>query len=200
MHTNKGGYDMYRTTIAAAILLGACGSALGDTDMQSTYWFADGTDANGYSFLTRTHDRIIVTMELAGLNPGDAFTLWWVVFNTPEGCVDGCGEDEFGSDESLVAAGLAVANATGNIVKSDGTMEFGAVLQRGQDDPSHQVLFSTVGPVLAADPDDAEVHLIVQSHGQARGGKKLREQVSMFEANCTPACADLQFAVHLSAP
>ena len=183
-------------TAAFGLLLG--GVATADTDTQSTQWFADGTDANGHSYLTRTGDRILLTMELAGLNPGDAFTLWWVVFNTPEGCVNGCGDDEFASMETMAAAGLAVANATGNIVKSDGTLEFGAALQQGVDDASHQILFSTVGPVLAANPVDAEVHMIVQSHGQARGGKKLRQQVSEFEANCTPACADLQFAVHLA--
>ena len=191
-----------KSIIAITTTLGLLlsGAATADTDTRSTQWFADGSDANGHSYLTRTGDRILLTMELAGLNPGDAFTLWWVVFNTPEGCVNGCGDDEFASMETMAAAGLAVANATGNIVKSDGTLEFGATLQQGIDDTSHQILFSTVGPVLAANPEDAEVHLIVQSHGQARGGKKLRQQVSQFEANCTPACADLQFAVHPPGP
>jgi hypothetical protein len=30
--------------------------------------------------------------------PGDAVTLWWVVFNNPEACNDnGCGSDDFGN-------------------------------------------------------------------------------------------------------
>jgi hypothetical protein len=97
-----------------------------------------------------------------------------------------------------------VGNATGNVVKSDGTLEFGATLHQDWNDPSHQVIFNNGfdpdGSLLTVEPDDAEIHVIVQTHGQARGGKKLREQLSNLEANCTPACADVQFAVHLAVP
>ena len=57
--------------------------------------------------------------------------------------------------------------------------------------------FDPAGSILTVEPDAAEIHVVVQSHGQGRGGKKLREQLAYLEANCTPACADVQFAVHL---
>jgi hypothetical protein len=192
--------------VAAAGLLG-WGMAIADTDDQDVLWFSDGTVTGGTSYLTRLDDTVLVTIEATGLNPGDAMTLWWVVWNNPAGCTGGmCGDDEFDDETgaALVAAGAAVGNASGNVVKSDGTLEFGATLHQGANDPDHQVLFNDgfdeFGSILTAAPDDAEYHFVLQSHGQARGGKKLREQLAYFEANCTPACADVQFAVHLAVP
>jgi hypothetical protein len=137
--------------------------------------------------------------------PGDAVTLWWVVFNNPAGCSSGtCGDDEFepGNEDLLEDAEVAVGNASGNVVKSDGTLEFGGALRKNTMD-DHQILFGAgfASPyLLTVDPDDAEVHIVGQTHGQGRGGKKLREQLTYFEANCTPSCADVQFAVHPPVP
>ena len=69
----------------------------------------------------------------------------------------------------------------------------------GSNSGNHQVLFGagmSSNYLLTASPHDAEVHLIVQSHGQARGGPKLLEQLAEVAKNCTPVCADIQFAVH----
>ena len=64
---------------------------------------------------------------------------------------------------------------------------------------NHQVLFGEGfgAYLLTASPHDAEVHLIVQTHGQARGGPKLLEQLAYVERNCTPFCTDIQFTVHI---
>ena len=157
---------------------------------------------SGKSILTRYNNMVLVSIEAAGLEPGDAVTLWWVVWNNPQGCSDGiCGDDEFnpGNEGLLVAAEAAVGNASGNVVKSNGTMEFGGVLRKNTMD-DHQVVFGAgfSSPyLLTVDPQDAEVHMVLQNHGQGRGGKKLREQLTYFEANCTPDCEDVQFSVHL---
>jgi hypothetical protein len=179
------------------------GAAFADTDTQDVFWF-DETPTGDKSHLTRTDTMILVTVEAAGLPPGDAATLWWVVWNNPAGCTDGiCGDDEFNdpTGAALAAAGAAVGNASGNVVKSDGTLEFGARLRPNMNEPGHQVLFGadSENHLLTVDPDDAEVHVVVQLHGLARGGGKLLEQLAFFEANCTPGCADVQFAVHLPA-
>jgi hypothetical protein len=190
-------------TAAFALLLG--GVATADTQDVDVQWFSDGSPSGGTSYMTRLEDTVLLTLEATGLNPGDAITLWWVVFNNPAGCTGGvCGDDEFDDDTgaALAAAGAAVGNASGNVVKSDGSLEFGATLHQGMNDPEHQVIFNAYfddnGSILTAEPSAAEIHLIVQSHGKGRGGKKLREQLAYFEANCTPACADVQFAVHLA--
>ncbi|MFU8821731.1 MAG: hypothetical protein ACNA8G_09250 [Gammaproteobacteria bacterium] len=105
-----------------------------------------------------------------------------MVFNNPEGCIipNECSGDDIPA--RIGSAGIAVGNATGNIARGDRTTEFGAGEMSNM--------------LLTASGDDAEVHFVIQSHGQARGGHPLFEQLSDFEANCTPACADVQFAVH----
>jgi hypothetical protein len=175
------------------------------TDVQNTYWFADGSDAGGKSILTRTDTMVVAAVEAANLVPGDAHTLWFVVFNEPDACSDGeCGEDDIFlpdgnlNEAGIVAAQIGIGNATGNVAKSNGTAEFGAVLRQGVNN-DHQVLFPAGfdgASLLTADPDDAEVHLVVQTHGQARGGSQLAKQLTYVEAACTPLCGDIQFSVH----
>jgi len=166
------------------------------TDTQPLRSFADGDPIGGWSHLTRVNaNMILATLEVVGLVPGDAVTLWWVVFNDPGSCLTSpCSDIEF---EDVTRAQISVGNATGNVVKSDGTLEFGAVLRKGANEPGHQVVFiATESGKFLNDAYAAEVHFVVQIHGQARGGKKLREQLSMIDANCTPSCADVQFAIH----
>ena len=176
-----------------------CSTTMAETDTQPVLWFADASDTGGLSHLTRTDDAVLVSVEIAGLPPGDAVTLWWVVFNNPAGCGAACGDDEFDENgPGFGPAQVAVGNASGNVVKSNGTLEFGGVLRKMTND-DHQILFGAGGDgefLLTVDPDEAEIHIVAQTHGQARGGKKLREQLAFFEANCTPSCADVQFAVH----
>ena len=194
------------------------GAVMADTDTTDVLSFDGGTPTGGVSHLTRTDDMILITLEAAELVPGDAHTLWWIVFNTPEGCADygsgeaGCGEDDIFdlvngglNVDGVLAAGISIGNASGNVAKSNGTLEFGGRMTRNQNN-DHQVLFTpyAFGANAATDyllyadsADDAEVHVIVQTHGQARGGEKLREQLTYVDTNCTPACADIQFAVHL---
>lgn len=193
----------------AVMMIGGVAVAAGHlqsstTDVQSTYWFADETDAGGKSVLTRTDTMVVASVEAANLVPGDAHTLWWVVFNDPAECSDPCGEDDIFlpsgdlNEEGVIAAQIGIGNATGNVAKSNGTAEFGGVLRQGVND-DHQVLFPAGLDgdfLLTADPDDAEVHVIVQTHGQARGGKQLAAQLTYVETGCTPFCGDIQFAVH----
>lgn len=109
---------------------------------------------------------------------------------------------EAGNEYLLGAAAVGVGNASGNVVKSNGTVEYGGVLRRNAMD-DHEVVFGAgfASPyLLIVDPDHAEIHIVVQTHGKGRGGKKLREQLTYFQANCTPSCADVQFAVHAPSP
>jgi hypothetical protein len=153
-----------------------------------------------------------VVVEAEQLEPGAVHTLWWVVFNNPEGCsAPGCGEDDIFTEDGLNgpgidAAEIAIGNATGNVAKSNGTVELGGALKAGPAglDTDHEVLFVPADfggdgeGLLNVRPDDAEIHVIVQSHGQARGGPQLLKQLSMVEYGCTPGCEDIQFSVHLT--
>jgi hypothetical protein len=176
------------------------------TDVQDTYWFADGAPADGKSILTRTDAMITSTVEGVNLVPGNAYTVWFVVFNNPAACSDECGEDDIFTDtgrneEGVIAAQIGVGNATANVAKADGTAEFGAVLRPGPyADTGHQLLFPAGldGDALLLDDNTmgAEVHIIIQDHGQARGGPQLLDQLTYVETGCTPYCEDIQFSVH----
>ena len=181
------------------------------TDTQNVYLFADGSDTGGDSFLTRTPGMVLATVEAANLTPGDAYTVWWIVFNNPGACTPEveagppvCGEDDIFTDTGLnipqvIAAGIGVGNATGNIAKADGTAEFGARLKQDDDSGAHQILFPAglAGDVLlTAGGNDAEIHLVIQNHGKARGGPQQLSQLAYVETGCTPLCSDVQFTVH----
>ena len=178
-----------------------------NTDVKNTYWFADETDADGKSVLTRTPNMVTLAVEAANLEAGDAYTVWWVVFNNPIACSEECGENDIFDDDGLnvdqvMAAEIGVGNATGNVAKEDGTAEFGGILRPGAFAATgHQMLFPAglTGDALltAGNGDDAEIHIIIQNHGRARGGPQLLNQLTYVETGCTPFCEDVQFSVHL---
>ena len=94
--------------LAAAGLTWADGHLNSRTDSQPVRWFTDASPTGGWSPLTRTNGMIVIATEAYGLVPGDAFTVWWVVFNNPAGGSDGiCGEDDF-SPDGIANAQIAV--------------------------------------------------------------------------------------------
>ncbi len=70
----------------------------------NVYRFADASVVEGASStLARTKNGITATIQTDDLKAGNAYTLWWVIFNNPEKCehaipgMSNCGEgDVFG--------------------------------------------------------------------------------------------------------
>jgi hypothetical protein len=198
------------TVLAVVMIAGAVGAGTQQTsatDAESVKRFSDGSDTGGQSTLTRTEDMVHVTVEAARLRAGNAYTLWWVVFNDPSACsAPGCGEDDiFNEDGSLNeagirAAGIAVGHATGNLARADRTTEFGGRLIRNDASGGHQIVIpaglGAENVLMTASGLDVEVHPVVQNHGKARRGKRLLRQLTRFQAGCNPKCKDVQFAVH----
>ena len=191
-----------RTGVVVLTVLGmllSLGHLEAQTESVDVIPFGGGAPTGGTSHLTRTGDILIGVIEAVGLVPGDAHTVWWVIFNNPGFCgTTPCGLADLGNP--MVNAGLG--NTTGNVAKADGTAEFGGRVTKDVVN-DHQVLkpamgaFGDAGPILVVDPADAEVHFIVQTHGQGRGGKQLLGQLTTVNTNCTPACADVRAAIHL---
>jgi hypothetical protein len=176
------------------------------------YRFEDVSAIGGATAsLLRNPSGLHFTIRTAELPPGDAVTIWWVVFNFPEYCeapVPGlmqCSEpDLFGED---VAA--TVLHAAGNVIGGSGRSSFAGALRTGDlagcSPPMGEFGLCREGLL---NPEGAEVHLVVRTHGQRLPGL-VREQIRSFAGGCTPetsfgagtgpnVCTDLQFAIFLA--
>jgi len=164
--------------------------------------------------LTRMDHGVSVRLHTHDLTPGDAVTLWYVVFNTPAGCADGCGEDDvFNLDaegkfvengdgtppfnwDAHEKIGLSVLRADGVIIDADGKAEFRGHL------PIGDVTEAIIGDGLL-DALKAEVHVVVRSHQQVQPGIAT-DMISAINGGCdadwpNAPCEDVQFAVFMPA-
>ena len=179
----------------------------------SVYKFEDGSAIEeSWSMLRRYENGLAMTLHTTDLVPGDAYTVWWVVFNEPQNCSDSvCNEDdlffidettggivtdEYGqrqmNPEALENAQISVQYATGSYIDDDGNGDFAAAVGVGQ------VPGVIAGPGVV-NPETAEVHLVVRTHGQMVADL-FDAQILDFGGGCEPMdaapCADVQFAMH----
>lgn len=154
-------------------------------------------DPVGTSHLVRTDRAVSVALISEALTPDDAYTLWWVIFNQPDGCAGDCDEDDVldadGNLDPNPAADVSVLFADGRLAVGS-TGAFAAQLAEGEQ-PGEVLTGSGL-----TNARGAEVHLVVRSHGPAVDDL-LDEQLSTFAGGCEIAggpntCADVQFAVH----
>ncbi len=168
------------------------------------YTFFDMEEV-GISELVRTKDQLAVKLQTTGLVHNQVITLWWVIFNYPDECQGTpCGmEDLFDADVQP-----ACLYADGDIVSGNGNSRYQGRLNIGDERDSCLDFFEGVDYGLQ-NPEGAEVHFVVRSHGPLIPGL-VPEMRSTFAGGCehhleagvTPEepgeCADLQFAVHLA--
>jgi len=151
--------------------------------------------------LARTDGGVSASIHSVGL-PGDhAYTVWWVVFNDPSGCVDGCGLDDVlaavGPSANNNPADIGVFYMAGHYVGAHGVAGFGASLREGDASycvPAGDGPFSALcNPLI--DAETADIHLVVRDHGPIQAGQ-FKAQVSSFTGGCSSyACANLQAAI-----
>ena len=140
------------------------------------------------STLERTADGIMLEIETVDLTPGEAYTLWWVIFNKPEACSDGqC----MGPDLSAPATVSMVGYAAGAIADEDGRVNFTVNLTAGDTagalDNSSGFPFELIEPAPGLlDPLTAEVHGVIRTHGMALEDPNV--QLSTFSGDCNPEC------------
>ncbi|HEX6386598.1 MAG TPA: hypothetical protein VF177_18150 [Anaerolineae bacterium] len=163
------------------------------------------------STLVRMPHGVYMTFKTSGLTPGDAVTIWWVIYNKPENCSNGeCGlDDVFMADESgqilfnesgaplpnmdaREAVGFSSLRADGKVIENNGSADFRGHL------PIGDVTESYAGPGLL-DPMNAEFHLLARTHGPAIPGSthlQLNSDWGGCPEKWKDPCADLQAAVH----
>lgn len=156
--------------------------------------------------LKSNEEGLSLHLKTAELEPGNAVTVWWVIFNQPENCAAypdaPCGL----GDLENPAAVPEITYATGTVIGSNGKANFKAELAVGH---TSQEWFGNG----LTNPTGAEVHTIVHTHGQVIPELK-DNMISTFRGGCAddamivpehPAyedgipgpnqCIDLQFAV-----
>jgi len=140
------------------------------------------------STVLRDGSGVTATFHTSSLEPGGAHTFWLAIFNLPENCTPpSCGTDDVMMQNA--AAGTSLVNVGGQLIRQYGKANFGARLNVGD---TTGALF---GPGLVS-PFGAEIHLVVQAHGQPGRGF-IDEQISIFDGGCPPNTrANAQVSVH----
>ncbi len=158
--------------------------------------------AGAVAWLVATEHGLTAIVTTSELPPGDAVTMWWVVFNDPEACEAHpapCGMNDLGVEE--VAA--EVTYAAGTVIDDAGNGTFVGYHPLGH---TEQAWF---GHGLT-NPLGAEVHLVLRTHGPVIEDR-LDAMIGTFRDGCHnvdedhPAhadgetgpneCHDLQFAI-----
>jgi len=176
--------------------------------------FDDSSEVEGAeATLLRTHNNVRMTIKTTDLDPHDTYTVWWVIFNNPEECDDGCGEPDLFND----AVGGSVLYAAGHVLGANGKGNFAGSLREGDlsgcQPPWEAFDLELIGGDGELDmcrnglvkPQDAEIHLVVRSHGEKIPGM-VNDQINTFAGGCTAEtsfgaadgpneCEDQQFAM-----
>jgi hypothetical protein len=134
----------------------------------------------GQSRLVRSADGISATFQTSGLVPGAAITLWFGVINNPQACASSpCTLDDTANPD--VQADFLYGGGT--IVGSSGKATVAGRLAAGDPSGSAFIEFGGEGIGLL-DPQQAEVLLLLHSHGPAQSGQLLKAQISSFLGGC----------------
>lgn len=205
---NFGGF--LTATLLLAALMAPPGTAFADDDDDDSAASFAGVgsffgpeEIDGSSILVRAESGVAYTLSTRELEPGAAYTNWWVAFNNPEDCVDpcNCSDADFDNPDEVIS----VFWATGRVADDHGQGDFAANVDFGELPPNpNQVAFGLANPIVPG----AEVHVIVRTHGQASTlPRALEAQLTEFNGGCTKtsdddppgdACFDVQFSVHRS--
>ena len=208
--------------VIALLALAAGGAVFAQEDSSGpvvatsdVYKFSDNEAVEGaFARLVRFENGVTTAISTSDLAEGEVYTLWWVVFNSPEKCSDGvCNLDDlFFVEDGVIPrdeAGNramnmdAIANADASVLHAaggyaaDGTFYTSASLNVG-DNPG--ILF---GPGLL-DASSAEIHLVVRTHGAMIDDVNVfADQLSSFGGGCepmdAPPCDDIQYAMFMPA-
>lgn len=182
--------------------------------ISNVYWFEDGSEIEGaVATLLRTDSNVNTTLKTTGLDPHHTYTVWWVIFNYPDECENGCGEPDLFNDD----VGGSVLYAAGHVIGGNGKGNFAGSLKTG-DLSGCQAPWDAFNLELIGgedeldmcreglvDPHGAEIHLVVRTHGERIPGM-VNDQINTFAGGCTAEtsfgaangpndCEDQQFAM-----
>ncbi len=86
-----------------------------------------GTSAEGAAWLKRSKNKVEGRVMAKVDRAGTPYTIWWVIFNNPAGCLGDCGPADLMADGGA-AADVAIFNASGAISAASGDVDGGGVI------------------------------------------------------------------------
>lgn len=178
---------------AAMLLAGLSSPVSAHNDKAAVRHFEDGSEVGQGSHTRLNRHKVEANAHLRNLTPGDAITVWAVVFESPDECVDGCGGDDV--DAAFAAADdpdltdlvdITLTYAAGGVVNPGGNLNLRNGIGGGQ---------ILVGDGEVNNPHSAEIHFVIRSHGPHQPGTG--DTTSVGGGCDTQVCSDIQFSVHL---
>ena len=135
---------------------------------------------------------ITATLETAALEPHTAYSIWWVVFNRPHHCA--VPYECAGSDLGNPAVEGSVFWGGGLLADGDGYGNTQIELRRGR---TERELFGPMRDDGLQRLRDAEIHLVLRTHGQAGVAGPVAAQIGTANEACPPSdCRNVFFSVH----
>ena len=114
-----------------------------ETEANVQFFEDDSVVKDGAAVLTRLKNGVVMRLRTVNLEPKDAVTIWWVVFDEPAMCSDNeCGENDVlnldadgefilnddgsppGNAAGRQAAQITVTRADGHVVDESGAAQF----------------------------------------------------------------------------
>lgn len=170
------------TPPAGGLPAGAAISGGSTESIEPVVRIADGAEV-GSSRLVRTPNGINFSLSTADLTPGHAYTLWFVAFNEPAGCLvaNVCGPDDVVND----AAKPDMMYATGRVAGGGGTPTFSGRIRAGDASGSINAPVGLPSYGLMV-PFEAQVILAVHDHG-TKLPEYLPDMIQTVDGGCTDA-------------
>jgi hypothetical protein len=159
------------------------------------------TPANGAAYLIRSRNDLQGRVMLADLNPGHAYTVWWIIFNEPSGCsTQPCtpGVDFGAGDAAIHYAGSGIAASGG-----DGGGVLNVSFETRDGAPPTGEFFVPGLPEVGLTHNSgfkAEVHFLMIDHGVPPAGFPNVPGSWAFELThpLPPGVADVRGAVFMA--
>ena len=131
------------------------------------------TTAEGAAWLKRTEDRVDGRVMAKVDTADQPYTIWWVIFNNPDGCIASCGPADLAdggvaADVAIFNASGAISAATGNdggVINVDLSVIAGEGVSNGSQDSPCPAPFCQPGRGLREENGlCAEIHVDINRH------------------------------------
>jgi hypothetical protein len=86
---------------------------IGNSSSQTSPGFLMSSRETGGATLFRSKQRVEMRVATSGLNMNSSYTVWWVVFNNPAGCIGGCAVKDLSNPAARPSVLYAAGFVTG---------------------------------------------------------------------------------------